>query len=104
MSERFDGKRVYGTSKKQTFCYDLASKSMLWAIKLVGDSIASPVVGDGKMICSNKGRVYALNAADGKTLWQAKWQKAECGSLALAGGKLVVNAKTHLRCYDLRKP
>jgi len=99
----FDGRRVYGTCKKQTFCFDVGGKSMLWTEKLIGDPIASPVVGDGKILCSSKGQLIAVNAADGKTLWQAKWTKAECGSLAIADGKVVVNAGTHLRCYDLRK-
>jgi outer membrane protein assembly factor BamB len=100
----FDGRHVYGTCKKQTFCYDLEKKSMVWADKLIGDAIASPVVGDGKMICCDGKKVICLNATDGKVLWQGPWTKAGCGSIALADGRLVVNVGTYLRCYDLRKP
>lgn len=99
----FDGRYVHGTCKKQTFCYDTEKQAMVWSDKLIGDAIASPVAGDGKMICCDGKKLVAINTADGKVLWQAKWTKAGCSSLALVDGRLVVNAGTFLRCYDLKK-
>jgi hypothetical protein len=47
-----------------------------------------------------------FDAANGKSLIAPKCRPpaaVRCSSPALSGGRLVFNAGTHLRCYDLRK-
>lgn len=98
-----DGNLLYVWDARKTYCYDLEKQSFAWEGDAPGDGKPSPILADGKVICSSGGRVLVLNAADGKTLFTAPVSIASCSSTCLSNGKLLVNSGTHLRCYDLAK-
>jgi hypothetical protein len=99
--------RIYGFAAKEGFCYDTEKKDFAWKIPL-GAKGCSPIIADGKVIQFTGQSLKLLDAATGKDLGPAKGgaKIAIVGhsSPALADGRLLVNAGTHLRCYDLRKP
>jgi outer membrane protein assembly factor BamB len=100
--------RVYGFGGEGGFCYDPVKSEFVWRSKPGGLS-SSPIVADGKVIMFVGGASIALDlfdAADGRSLSPKRCQRTaavRCSSPALADGKLLVNAGTHLRCYDLAK-
>jgi outer membrane protein assembly factor BamB len=98
-----DGKLVYAWDRVKSFCYDIEKKEAVWQGESPRDGKPSPILADGKLICSNTGRVWGLDAATGKTLFWADVKVAGCTSVALVSGHLLVNADTHLRCYRLAR-
>jgi outer membrane protein assembly factor BamB len=98
-----EGKRLYFWDSATTYCYDMERKSMVWTGEGPRDGKPSPIVADGKVIGNSRGKVLVLDANSGATLISASVPVADCTSCALTDGRLLVNAGTHLRCYDLRK-
>jgi outer membrane protein assembly factor BamB len=99
-----DGK-VYGFAAKEAFCYDIGKKDFAWRIPVSAKS-GSPVITDGKVLQAASKTLRMFEAATGKDLGPAKGVNVGIvghSSPALADGKLLVNAGTHLRCYDLAK-
>ena len=76
---------------------------MVWQGETVGDGKPSPILADGKMSLNNRRKVLVLDASNGKTLYSAQVGVASRTSRGLANGKLLVNAGSHFRCYDLAK-
>jgi hypothetical protein len=101
------GGMVYGFVAKEGFCYDTAKKDFAWKIPVSAKG-CSPILADGKLIQFAGASLKLLDAASGKDLGPAKKGASIAivghSSPAFAEGRLVVNAGTHLRCYDLRKP
>jgi len=77
-----DGKLFRGTQDGRVFAYDAATGKKLWDTKILhsrGESVpAAPIAWNGMVFVGNaggdvkgvKGRMYALEAATGKILWQ----------------------------------
>ena len=66
----------------------------------------SPLLADGKLIQFTPYALRLYDPTTGKDLGPARGAKVDIlrhSSPALADGRLVVNAGTHLRCYDLAK-
>lgn len=99
--------KVYGFASKEGFCYDIEKKDFLWRIPTKDGKACSPILADGKLIQLTGGKTLRLyDPATGKDLGPAKGASVTIvghSSPALADGRLVVNAGTHLRCYDLAK-
>ena len=58
-----------GTTKGEVLAFDGQGK-LLWKSQLTGEVLAPPLAQDGVVIArSGDGRVYGLNAADGKRRW-----------------------------------
>jgi outer membrane protein assembly factor BamB len=57
------------TSKGEVFAFDFDGKA-LWKAQVSSEVTSPPMVGEGVVVVvSGDGRVYGLNAADGKTRW-----------------------------------
>jgi PQQ-dependent dehydrogenase (methanol/ethanol family) len=78
-----DGRVFRGTADGRVLAYDAASGNKLWATVIadpkIGESVpASPIAWNGLVFIGNaggdnkgvKGRMYALNAATGKIVWE----------------------------------
>jgi alcohol dehydrogenase (cytochrome c) len=77
-----DGKLFRGTQDGRVFAYDAANGKKLWDTKILhsrGESVpAAPIAWNGMVFVGNaggdvkgvKGRMYALDAASGKILWE----------------------------------
>lgn len=98
-----NGNLVYLWGRAKTHCYDLDKKAIVWQGESVGDGKPSPILADGKVICNSGRKVLVLDASDGKTLISAAVGVASCTSCGLVDGKLLVNAASHFRCYNLAK-
>jgi hypothetical protein len=95
-------------------CVNMADGKEVWKSSRAGGSAKNgapntPCVADAKVFfVGSQCKAFCLDAATGKDLGPAKGgaKIAVVGhsSPALADGRLLVNAGTHLRCYDLRKP
>jgi outer membrane protein assembly factor BamB len=60
---------LLGTPKGEVLAFDASGKS-LWKAQLSGEVLAPPRVADGVVIArAGDGRIYGLNAADGKRRW-----------------------------------
>jgi outer membrane protein assembly factor BamB len=60
---------LLGTPKGEVLAFDASGKA-LWKAQLGGEVLAPPRVADGVVIArAGDGRIYGLNAADGKRLW-----------------------------------
>jgi alcohol dehydrogenase (cytochrome c) len=78
----FDGKLFRGTQDGRVFAYDAASGKKLWETKIQharAESVpAAPIAWNGLVFIGNaggdakgvKGRMYALDAASGKVMWE----------------------------------
>ncbi len=68
----YDSQRLYVTAGLDyTVCLDARTGKILWYQRLAGPSRSAPVVSDGKVfIVTLDNRVYALNSADGKLVWE----------------------------------
>lgn len=77
-----------------------AKPSELWLAEIAGEFFASPVLHDGILYCvANEGRLYAINATDGKLLYEEELVAGDTPmndeteiypSLILANGHLLV--------------
>jgi len=64
-----DGLVVVGTPKGEVLAFDRDGKP-LWKAQLTGEVLAPPRVADGVVVArAGDGRVFGLNAADGKRKW-----------------------------------
>jgi outer membrane protein assembly factor BamB len=99
----FDGNLLYMWDSQKSFCYDTEKRKMLWTGAGPGDGKPSPILADNKLICSNPGKVWIIDARDGSTLVTARIQSEKCTSCGLVDGRLLTNSGSHFRCYDLRK-
>ena len=78
-----DGRVFRGAGDGQVYAYDQQTGRKLWTVEIadskIGESVpAAPIVWEGKVFIGNaggdnrgvKGRMYALDAATGKILWE----------------------------------
>lgn len=104
-----DGKKVWWIldPKTSSFCFDLDSGKEAWSIVASGNTWATPILADGKLISSwrEPSGWAMLDAATGKVLFQASYapDRASFSSPAISGGFLVTRGWKNLYGYDLRK-
>lgn len=107
------GNRVYighgeeneGNTQGRMICLD-ASKvekgepALVWKVDGIKVKFASPIIEKGRLyVCDEVGKMYCLNADDGKTIWEYNYGKNTKGSPVLADGKLYiaeVDSKFHI--------
>lgn len=60
---------LVGTAKGEVLAFDTSGK-LLWKVQLSGEVLAPPRVAEGVVVArAGDGRIYGLNAADGKRRW-----------------------------------
>ncbi len=87
------------TAEDALVCIDFDTGKTVWKASLPGESVgrtasSTPCVADGKVFAVGSRRVWCVNLADGKVLWQTPFAKKKgTGSSPLFfDGTLVVNA------------
>jgi outer membrane protein assembly factor BamB len=77
---------------------------LIWKVDGIKAKFASPIILDGLLyICDEIGRLYCLDAKDGKVLWEHRYGRNSKGSPVWAEGKIYipeVNSKFHILKVD----
>jgi outer membrane protein assembly factor BamB len=64
---------------------------LVWKVDGIKVKFASPILHEGKLyVCNDLGRLYCLNAKDGKQLWRFNYGKNTKGSPLWADGKIYI--------------
>lgn len=108
-----DGTKVYighgeendGNTQGRMICLDAGKiangePALVWKVDGIKVKFASPIIEKGRLyICDEVGKLYCLDAATGKTLWDYNYGKNTKGSPVLADGKIYiaeVDSKFHI--------
>jgi outer membrane protein assembly factor BamB len=113
------GEESEGTSTQgRIVCLD-ASKiqnqqpALVWKVDGIKSGYASPIIHEGRLyVCSDTAKLYCLDGATGKTLWNFGYGRVARGSPVWADGKIYVadvNNRFHIlkpgptRCQELHE-
>lgn len=92
-----DGKVIVGVDEGVVQCFDLASKSLVWAFDGIGNKFtvySSPAVAEGIVVVGARDRnVWALDLATGQKKWSFPTRGEVDSSPVISGGRVYIGSK-----------
>ncbi|MYS80581.1 PQQ-binding-like beta-propeller repeat protein [Embleya scabrispora] len=80
--------RAFDSPHSMMLAYDITSGREIWRTYLDGDAESAPTFHDGKVYLTTAvGRVYALDASDGRVVWQAIEKEEQHGDTVRRYGR-----------------